>query len=175
MKKIIIVVIGLIALSFASLLTYKIVKKYSQNSAIAFHKQSLPNFKLYNQDLKPFYANALKKNHSVCIFYYNAECEHCQYEATQINKMINAFKNTQVLMVSTNAPKETAGFAKTYGLDKASFIWLYDKEYSFYKWFGKSVAPSVYIYNKKHKLVKEYTGEVKIEAVLKYLDNGKEG
>jgi len=174
MKKKIIICLGLLALSLGAFLAFKIGKKYNHNKEVELQKKSLPIFQFYSQDLKVFYAKELEKNKAVCIFYYNAECEHCQYEATQLSKTISSFKNTQVIMVSTNKPKETALFVKTYGLSNAGFIWLYDKEYAFYKWFGKSVTPSVYIYNTGHKLVKEYTGEVKIEAVIKYLGNGKE-
>jgi len=175
MKKRIIGVFGIVAVGFGSFLIYIIVKKYNQNKAIALQKKILPNFQFYNQDLELFSSKQLREDVGVCIFYYNAECEHCQYEAAQINKEVIAFKNTQIVMISTNTPKETADFARTYKLDNAGFIWLYDKEYAFYKWFGKSVTPSVYIYNNAHKLVKEYIGEVKIEAIIKYLDNGKEG
>nr|WP_315424352.1 redoxin domain-containing protein [uncultured Pedobacter sp.] len=175
MKKKLIIAIGLVALCTASFLTYNIIKKYNQNKSVALQKQRLPNFQLYSQNGTSFSSRNLKDNTAVCVFYYNAECEHCQYEAEQISKNINAFKATQVVMVSTNTPGQTAVFAKTYKLDQAGFIWLYDKEYSFYKWFGKSSTPSVYIYNAEHRLVKEYRGEVKIEAVLKYLGNGKEG
>jgi len=175
MKKRITVVFGVIALGLGGILAYNIVKKYNQNKAVYLKRKSLPNFHFYSQNLKPFTVKALRKNQGVCIFYYNAGCEHCQYEAAQISKEINVFKNTQVVMVSINTPEETAEFARTYKLENAGFIWLYDKEYAFYKWFGKSVSPSVYIYNKAHKLVKEYIGEVKIEAIIKYLDNGKKG
>lgn len=171
MKKKLIIAIGLMALCTASFLTYSIIKKYNQNKSVAKQKQRLPNFILYSQEGASFSSRNLKDNNAVCIFYYNAECEHCQYEAEQISKNVNAFKDIQVVMVSTNTPGETASFAKAYKLDQAGFIWLYDKEYNFYKWFGKAVTPSVYIYNAQHRLIKEYTGEVKIEAVTKYLSH----
>ncbi|WP_025141502.1 peroxiredoxin family protein [Pedobacter jeongneungensis] len=171
MKNKLIIAIGLLTFSIGIFLAYNIIKKYNSKKAIALQKQTLPNFLLYNQEEKPFSAKDLKEDKPICIFYYNAECEHCQYEAKQISKNINAFKNTLVIMVSTNTPKETTAFAKTYKLDAAGFIWLYDKDYSFYKWFGKAVTPSVYIYNAQHRLIKEYAGEVKIDALIKYLDD----
>ncbi|MFW0716120.1 peroxiredoxin family protein [Pedobacter sp. N23S346] len=173
MKKIIIA-IGILAFCLAGLLTYKIVQKFNRNKIIAKEKQALPVFQFYDQDLQKFSATQLQSNVPVCIFYYNAECEHCDYEAKEIRKHIRAFEKAQVVMVSTNIPKETAQFINAHQLKDYAFItWLYDKEYNFYKWFGKSVTPSVYIYNEQHELVKEYTGEVKISAVLKYLDHEK--
>lgn len=170
MKKKIIAVLGILALCIAGLLIFKTIQKYKKMQAIAIGKQTLPVFHFYSQDLNQFNARQLKTGVPVCIFYYNAGCDHCQYEATEIRKHIEAFKNIQVIMVSTNTPKETTQFVDHYQLKGYGFItWLYDKDYSFYKWFGQSVTPSVYIYNKQHKLVKEYTGEVKIAAVLQNL------
>jgi peroxiredoxin len=176
MKKKIIAVLMVLAAGFTMLIAFKIYKKYHQNKSAALQKHSLPNFQLYSQNLRHFNAAGLKSSLPVCIFYYNADCEHCQYEATQINKNIDAFRKTQVIMVSTNTPEETAAFSEKYNLNSYLFItWLYDKDYSFYKWFGNSPTPSVFIYNARHKLIKEYKGEVKIESVLKYLNDGKEG
>ena len=77
-------------------------------------------------------------------------------------------------MVSTNTPTETQLFSKSYGLNSSTLItWIYDKDFNFYKWFGNVAAPSVYIYNNKQHLVKEYNGEVKIEAILSQLNNDK--
>lgn len=170
MKKKIIVVLGILALCLAGILIFEILQKYKKKQTVALRKQTLPGFQFYSQDLQQFNAGQLKLGIPVCIFYYNAECNHCQYEATEIRKQINAFKNVQVVMVSTNLPKETTQFINQYQLKGYGFItWLYDKDYSFYKWFGQSLTPSVYIYNKQHKLVKEYIGEVKISAVLQNL------
>jgi len=175
MKKKIVIAFGIIALCFGCFLILKISQKYNQNKAIALQKQTLPNFQLYDQNLDHFSGGQLKKATPVCIFYYNADCEHCQYEATQIKKNITAFNNTQILMVSVNKPEEVTKFAKTYNLDQYPHItWLYDKDYNFYKWFGNTPTPSVFIYNSQHKLLKEYKGEVKIELVLKHLKSGKE-
>lgn len=174
MKKIIITAFGIVVLGTICFLIYKISQKHSQNQAIALKKHILPDFQLYSQDLQRFSASQLKRETPICIFYYNAGCEHCQYEAKQLNKNINSFRDVQVVMVSVNNPEEVTAFAKTYKLDKYPYItWLYDKDYEFYKWFGHTVTPSVFIYNAEHTLLKEYRGEVKVESVLKYFTDGK--
>ena len=172
MKKRVILIIKVFILLLACFLLFKISQKQAHNKAIALQVQSLPAFRFYGQDLKPFSSKLLKENVPVCIFFYDADCEHCQYEATQISNNIALFKGTQICMVSTNTPAITKAFSSTYKLSQYPFItWLYDKDYSFYKWFGSSVTPSVFIYNPKHNLVKVYQGEVKTEAILKYLAN----
>lgn len=156
----------------AGFLVYKIITKNASNQEIAISKQTLPPFSFYSQDLKAFNSTSVDKDKSICIFYYNAECDHCQYEAKQLRLNIDAFKEAQILMVSTNKPSETQKFAIDYQLTGYPFIiWVYDKDFNFYKWFGNAVAPSVYIYNNKQHLVKQYSGEVKIEAILRSLNN----
>lgn len=174
MKSKIILMTATLCCIIASILVYKIVGKNALNKQIKLNKQTLPEFIFYTQDLKSYNTSHINKNKALCIFYYNAECDHCQYEAKQLKKHINAFKDVQILMVSTNKPTETQLFAKSYGLNSSKFItWIYDKDFNFYKWFGNAVAPSVYIYNNKQHLVKEYNGEVKIEAILSQLNNDK--
>lgn len=174
MKKKLTLALGVLAFCLAALLAFKIVQKYNRNKVVAGKMQTLPVFQFYNQNFKKFNAAQLQPGVSVCIFYYNAECEHCDYEAKEIRKHIKDFEKVQVVMVSTNLPKETKQFINQHQLENYAFItWLYDKEYCFYKWFGQSVTPSVYIYNKQHKLVKNYTGEVKISAIIKYLNHEK--
>ncbi|MBB6498980.1 peroxiredoxin family protein [Pedobacter cryoconitis] len=166
----------IILIAFTCLITgflvYKIIDKNARNKQIAQNKEILPGFSFYSQDLKTFNSNGVDKDKSLCIFYYNAECDHCQYEAKQLKHHIDAFKNVQILMVSTNKPGDTQKFAKQYQLADYPFItWVYDKDFNFYKWFGNAVTPSVYIYNNKQHLVKQYSGEVKIEAILSHLTN----
>lgn len=175
MKKRILYVLSFIAIGLAVLLVFNIKQQYQRKAKVALQKQILPAFSLYNQKLQRFSLTQLTKNKSVCVFYYNAECEHCQYEAQQISKNIAAFKEVQIVMISTNDPQETLRFSTTYNLENYPFItWLYDKDDVFYKWFGQSVCPSVYLYNTSHQLQKEYIGEVKIGAVIKQIQHAQQ-
>ena len=73
-------------------------------------------------------------------------------------------------MVSPNNIADIMSFAKENELQKyPQIIILQDKNYQFISYFGNAPFPSTYIYNQKHKLVKEYHGGVKIEAITKYL------
>lgn len=170
MKKVLIIASVILIASVSGLMLWQIFAKSKENEQLAKKRESLPDFHFYNQDLSPFTAESLSSEIPVCIFYYNADCEHCQYEATALQKNIDAFRHVQVLMISTNHPEQTKRFADTYKLSGINTIsWVYDKDLNFYKWFGKAVAPSVYIYGSKHQLLKIYRGEVKIETVLKHL------
>ena len=169
MKKIILFCLAIIVMSGTSYLLYKIVKTKQQHNNVKTTKQTLPNFSFYNLDSVATNNSFLKKGRAVCIFYFNAECEHCQYEAKEINKNIALFKNAQLVMVSFNTIADIKKFALQYGLNFPNLTFLQDPKYQFATWFGKTSVPSVFIYNAQHKLVKEYHGETKIEAIVKSL------
>jgi hypothetical protein len=168
-KGLIIITILAVFTSIICFLGYKIVEKQTKNEAIKSIKTTLPNFEFYNLDGAK--NTNSKENISHIIIHFNTECEHCQEEAKLIHENIIAFKNAQIIMVAPNTPQEISAFTKQYGIAQHPEIWvLWDKDHHFVDWFGSSPFPSVYIYNRKQKLVKEYHGEVKIEAITKYIN-----
>lgn len=154
---------------FTGFMVYKIVKTKKDNAAVVITKQTLPNFTFYNLDSVATSNKFITKGKPVCIFYFNADCEYCEYEATAINKNIKLFKSTQIVLVSFNTIKEIKDFQKEYNLNFPNITFLQDPKHEFKTWFGKTNIPAVFIYNSKHQLVKEYHGETKIEAITKYL------
>lgn len=173
-RNIILSCLVIVLTSFTCFLVYKIVKTKKQNTEAAKTKETLPNFTFYNLDSVATSNNFIAKDKPVCILYFNADCEHCQYEAKEINKNIVLFKNIQIVMVSFNTIKEIKTFAKQYNLNYPNLTFLQDPKYQFENWFGKTSVPAVFIYNAKHKLVKEYHGETKIEAITKSLTSSIE-
>lgn len=171
MKRKLILLTCIVAISIGSIgyMVYKMIRTKQANQITKNTKQTLPNFTFYNLDGVATKKSFIKKDQAVCIFYFNSDCEHCQYEAKEINKNIALFKNTKIVMVSFNTIKEIKGFAKEYGLNYPNLTFLQDPKYQFSNWFGKSSIPAVFIYNAQHKLVKEFHGETKIEAITKYL------
>lgn len=106
---------------------------------------------------------------SCLIIYYNSECEHCQYEAELISKQIEQFKDYQILMISYEPIEKILAYRKKFKLNYSFIEFLQDSKYQFDNIFGNSPFPSSFIYNKNRKLVKQFKGEVKTEAMLKYL------
>jgi len=175
-KKLIGFIILSAALVLAVVLIIGITSIDKRNRQLIAGRQSIPEFHFYNQDLGLYNYNQLAANSPVCIFYYDADCEFCQDEIKHLQQNITAFKGVQILMVSVNKPERTRRFAKEYGLcGYKDIVWVFDKNFDFYKWFGHAVTPSVFIYGSKHDLIKEYKGEVKMEAVLRNIHNDKRG
>jgi peroxiredoxin len=104
------------------------------------------------------------------IILFNSECEHCQYEAGQLQKRHQEFARASVYLLTTEPPVRAQAFARQYGLDTLSMMHVgtLTQEES-YKAFGPTSVPHLFIYGPDGQLRKEYKGETKIDALLKYL------
>ena len=171
-RKAIIVILGLaFFIGVLGFLGYRIIDKQNQNEKIKLSKEYLPTFEFYDLD-STIYSTSLKdKSLPIVIIHFNTECDHCQSEALLIHQNFKAFTSAQLVMVAPNNPKDILAFIATYGISKhKEIIVLWDKDKRFVSLFGPSQFPSVYIYSKEHRLLKEYHGEVKIEAITKYIN-----
>ncbi|MEI6277183.1 MAG: redoxin domain-containing protein [Prolixibacteraceae bacterium] len=112
-------------------------------------------------------------NQPTVIIYFHPECEHCQYEATEIGRQPERFaKANMILITSDDSIKRIEAFADQYKLSQVdNLVILFDRKGQFKKQFGTSVVPSVYIYGANKRLLKQFVGEVKMEAVLKIIDD----
>ena len=105
------------------------------------------------------------------IIYFHPECEHCQYEAKEIGIRASEFKNANLLMITPdNSVQRIKDFAAGNHLwEVGNFELLLDKNNAFKKYFGTAIIPSIFIY-KNNKLLKKYSGETNIEAILKIIE-----
>lgn len=168
-KRYILLALVIIVVSFTGYVLYKIIIAKQQNTIVKITMQTLPDFNFYNLDSVAVSANIVNKGKPICIFYFNAGCEYCQYEAREISNNIALFKDTQILMVSFNTIADIKKFALEHNLNYPNIVFLQDPNFQFSIWFGKTGVPSVFIYDAQHRLVKEFHGETKIEAIIKYL------
>jgi peroxiredoxin len=105
------------------------------------------------------------------IIYFNPECEHCQYEASEIGKQAERFEKANMILITPDdSTKRVEAFATKYHLwEVDNLTILIDRDHRFKNYFGTSVFPSVFIYGPDKKLLKMYKGEVKIEAIINSL------
>lgn len=146
---------------------------YSSIQKIAFKKQvaeslkTIPVFRANNQDNTQI---KLIEKIPTAIIYFNTDCDNCQYEATQIQKNMAQFKDTQLLMLSIEPLANIRQFIKTYRLEGLSNLQVGQiTGKTAVETFGFKSVPHILIYNAENQLVKEYKSETKIEAILKYL------
>lgn len=171
MKQKLKIIIPVFVVFLIGLLAYKISAKITKKQEIAQQIQSMPGFYFYRLGTDSIFTEAdLTPNKASLIVNFHPECEHCQYEAEIIGKRINDFKAYQLLFISYAETETIKEFAKKYKLaGYPNIIFLEDKDMIFNDIFGKSGIPNSFIYNKNGKLVKQFKGEVKVGALLKYL------
>lgn len=150
-------------------LIYQIVEQLQQKKETLQFTQTLQPFKILNvhgdrQLLDP------ASGRKMIFFFFNTECDHCQAEAKLIRRELRQLKKTNIYFISTESIETIRAFGKTYDLLVASNVTLgqIDGKEVFEK-FGVNTFPMVFIYSEDGKLLKKYTGEVKIEAITKYL------
>ncbi len=172
MKEIIKIVFPIILFLGVGFMLFKTFKKIEQKNTIALQIKKIPDFEFLEiQSNEKFSSKSLKKDIPVLFVYFNTECEHCRYEIKQISHNINKFENCQIIMISIEEPEILKTFTKKHNLlNKKNITILYDKDLMFEEIFGNCPFPTSFIYNKKRELVKTFKGEVKIEALLKYLN-----
>jgi len=113
---------------------------------------------------------AMLDNKPTLIVLFDPDCEHCQYEAAQMQQQPSAFAGAAVYWLTTQTPARADAFARQYGLDSLAMMHVgtLTREES-YRAFGPTSVPHLFIYGPDGQLRKEYEGEVKIEAVVRYL------
>jgi thiol-disulfide isomerase/thioredoxin len=167
LKKSLLTVGAILLISLVLFMIHGIVEKVIAMKAVAEKKLTLTTVPFFNTDSTNYrvdYANP------ILLVHFNSECEHCQYELAELSRNLNALQHATVLLMSSEniaVIKKTAqdlGFVNT---PNVNFLKI-NRENVFEN-FGSLSTPHVFIYGKDRKLIKEFKGETKIEAILQYL------
>lgn len=111
-----------------------------------------------------------KETKPVVLILFNTGCEHCQYETSQIKKSIASFSRSSIVMISSETLTTIEEFSVRYGLsDQPNISFCKINAENVFETFGSGVIPRIFIYGRDRKLIKEFKGETKIEAILKYI------
>lgn len=171
MKKILKIIIPVLVLFLLVFMCYKVITKINHKKEVAEHIKTIPLFSYSTINGGKFTNKDLKENSPVLFLYFNSECEHCQSEASQIKENINEFKNVQLVFISFEKPIQIEEFATKYKLNQyANITFLCDSKVSFATAFDVNSLPTVIIYDKAKKLVKKIKGEIKVETILKKIN-----
>lgn len=174
MKKLILGSVIIFMLLFASIMVVGIARKLQSQKIIIEKISRLPSFSFMTLS-NEFYNSANIKEGPVLVVHFHPECEHCQYEISEILKSNIPVLFSSVILVSSAHPDSIKRFLNRLNYsDYASVIPLIDTSYSFEGIFGNGIVPSCYIYNKKLNLIKVLHGEVKTASILKYLKESEQ-
>ena len=116
--------------------------------------------------------DSFKLNTPSVFIAFHPECEHCQYEAKSLNERHNDLKKAQIIMFTSAKDSLVQVFAHSFGLDTIDNIKVIsDEKNEMRTAFGVKGIPTIFIYDAKGKLVKQYNGETKVDAIIKALQN----
>ncbi len=146
--------------------SYQLKKKVTESI------QNLPSACFESLNGRPICTDEFDNRKPTVIIYFHPECEHCQYEASEIGKNAQQFEEVNMIMVTPDdSIKRLEDFAANYHLwEVDNLAILIDRKREFKKRFGSAVSPAVFIYGIDRKLVKTYKGETKIEAIINSLE-----
>ena len=101
------------------------------------------------------------------IFFFNPECEHCQAEAKLVSEHAADFEKAKVYFLSTEDLESIKNFAHDFNLEAYEVGQVDYMEVAYP--MGVNTFPMCFIYSAEGKLLKQFKGEVKIEAITNYL------
>jgi thiol-disulfide isomerase/thioredoxin len=161
--------VGLIVSSLIAFLAFKIYSKLESKKAIEQNTKFIPTLLLKNIDNQSI---NLKRNAGKFqfLFFFNSECEHCQAEATLLQKHLAEFQKAEITFISIEPIQNIKSFASKYKLiNQTNITFCHIEPDVLGKQFGTLGFPTFFIYNPQNELVKKYVGETKVEALAKYL------
>ena len=166
------VIISILIASILGLIIFLITKtatKLKHKDRIAKQIKTFPYLAV--KSVSPNNYDGWKKlDKTTIIIFFNSSCEHCQYEANEIQQRIKDFAGTNLLFISEESEEKIFAFSKEYQMNNTKNIWwLMMKPEDVYETFGAIGVPHIWIYNKDEQLVKEFKGETKAEAILEWL------
>lgn len=130
---------------------------------------TLPDLKLFTLDSLAF--DAFPKAHKfVVLIHFNTTCEHCHYEILALKDAVDEFNDAEVIFFSTETLSVIRPFASASGLGEHSNIHFTKISLTdVTNTIGALSIPHIFIYGPDKKLRKEFKGETRPEAILKYL------
>lgn len=154
-----------IVFALAVFMVYSTLEQQTAKKLVQTKIQSTPvNVNLFTLDSTRFIFPLAKP---VVFILYNSTCEHCQYELSQINAEINSFNNIELVFLSSEPIPAIKQSALPFeGNRNVNFVKINPEDV--FANFGTVRYPTILIYGTNGKLIKEFKGETKVEAILKY-------
>jgi peroxiredoxin len=143
-------------------------KEVETSTSPVTEANELPDFILIGADGSQFSARTLPGK--TLLIFFSADCDHCQREATQIQRNLKAFDGYMLYFISMDPFPVIAKFAATYKINNLRNIAFVRADGGMvFRAMGNMKTPTICIFNGSKKLVKRFDGETRIEEILKFL------
>jgi len=160
MKKKLVLFIVLLIIAALAWFGYKSINQLAKNKEAVAITADLAKL------LAVFNINSLDPSQKTVLMYFNSDCHYCQYEAKEIQAHKSEFKPYQLAFISFEAADSAINFLAAHDLAQHYLAVEPDKLTATIR----GGVPQVFIY-KSGKLSKHFKGEVKVEAILKVLQD----
>ena len=172
MRKTLLVVIIIVIVGLVSWLVYSSFRKFEQKEIRMEIISSIPSLSFQDLDGNPVQLNEINFAKPMVLILFNSECEHCRYEAMSISENIDQLDEAMIVFLSAEEIDVIRSFGETYGLLEHANILCGQVDYLELTAVFKSVSyPDIFIYGNDGRLVKEFRGETKVEAILNAVNN----
>jgi thioredoxin-related protein len=104
------------------------------------------------------------------LIFFQPGCDHCERAAQAISQNLVAFRKSELFFITSQPLDLAEKFSKDYALSGYSnvhFSWAPVEDVL--NNYGPISTPSIYIYSADQRLIKSFTGELKIAELLKYI------
>lgn len=166
MKKNILFILFLLFISFTSF-----AQEVNEPKPAYLKNPTLPVINILNKDSVLFTNEDIPKGNKVAIIYFSPDCSHCQYEAKEIVKNMDSFKNVFFVWINYHhSLKEINEFSVKYNLSKYSNV-IVGKEtsYKIAVFYQIEFTPYMAIYNSRGIFKKEFRTGAKPEELIEAL------
>lgn len=172
MKKKLKYLVGVVLLATGCFLVTRTYQTVQAKKEIGERVKTLQHYSFESLNGGKIYVDEFDNRKPTVIIYFNPECEHCQYEASEIGKQAGQFaKANMILITPDDSAKRVEAFAAKYHLwEVDNMTILLDREKQFKNRFGTAVFPSTFIYGSDKKLVKMFRGETRMDAIMKIIN-----
>lgn len=153
-------------------MSHQVISKIKDKAIKAENIKQIPNFSFTTLNNLPFTEKELSINKATLFIYFNSECDYCNHEAEMVQQHAEKLKDIQVVFVSHEPLEDIKAFATKYKLlNHDTIYFLYDPKATFTTSFDVNTLPCLILYNKQRKLIEKFKGQVKMETILKKLNN----
>lgn len=155
-----------------SLLAYSIYSELQHKQAVQDFLYTLPAFQCTALDSTETGTNYIQTGQTAVLLFFSPDCEYCQAQAKAIGAQLSVFKNIQFLWISDDTMAAVRAFAEHYGINRTANSKVVTAPYGQIKAvFGIRKLPAVLIYDEQHRLIRQFSGETKWEAILQAIND----
>lgn len=144
---------------------YSIVEKVYAKKVIAAKVLTLNVEPIFAMDSTHFVYNPTTPT---ILIYFDSSCEHCRYELAEISRNKSSLDKVEVILISTENITTIKGVGTDFNIHDAPHFHLAKvNRDDLFENYGSLSTPHIFVYGADRKLIKEFKGETKIEAILK--------